>query len=201
MIPSKTLTLVVGLFLSASAASQATLYVVPGTSNPWLAGVGAGGTDPASGSSYGGEAADVAPYQSPIHVIDGFVVPGALIGWSATGTVGHPGNDSGPDGSVVVSRVWGAQNGIPDIGVVPINALIGVFTGATPSVFVMGSSGTVTVPAGSTGFYMGTMDGYGWANNTGEFNVSVTAVPEPGTYLAGLSALGMLGMFAWRNRK
>jgi len=32
-----------------------------------------------------------------------------------------------------------------------------------------------------------------------EFQVS--SVPEPSTYLAGLSALGMLGMFGWRNRK
>ncbi|MEI8021760.1 MAG: PEP-CTERM sorting domain-containing protein [Schlesneria sp.] len=27
------------------------------------------------------------------------------------------------------------------------------------------------------------------------------AVPEPSTYLAGLSAIGMLGLFGWRNRK
>lgn len=30
---------------------------------------------------------------------------------------------------------------------------------------------------------------------------SPNPVPEPSTYLAGLSALGMLGMFGWRNRK
>jgi PEP-CTERM motif len=29
----------------------------------------------------------------------------------------------------------------------------------------------------------------------------ITAVPEPSTYLAGLSALGMLSLFGWRNRK
>ena len=28
-----------------------------------------------------------------------------------------------------------------------------------------------------------------------------TPVPEPGTYLAGLSAIGMLGLFGWRKRK
>ncbi len=28
-----------------------------------------------------------------------------------------------------------------------------------------------------------------------------TPVPEPSTYLAGLSALGMLGVFGWRNRR
>ncbi len=31
--------------------------------------------------------------------------------------------------------------------------------------------------------------------------VSVAPVPEPSTYLAGLSALGMLALFGWRNRK
>jgi hypothetical protein len=30
---------------------------------------------------------------------------------------------------------------------------------------------------------------------------AVAAVPEPSTILAGLSALGMLGLFGWRNRK
>jgi hypothetical protein len=33
-------------------------------------------------------------------------------------------------------------------------------------------------------------------------NISmVQVVPEPSTYLAGLSAIGMLGFFGWRNRK
>jgi len=31
--------------------------------------------------------------------------------------------------------------------------------------------------------------------------VSAVPVPEPSTYLAGLTALGMLGLSAWRNRK
>ena len=31
--------------------------------------------------------------------------------------------------------------------------------------------------------------------------MTFSAVPEPSTYLAGLSALGMLGLFGWRNRK
>jgi PEP-CTERM motif len=30
---------------------------------------------------------------------------------------------------------------------------------------------------------------------------TTTPVPEPSTYLAGLSALGMLGLFGWRSRK
>ncbi len=34
-----------------------------------------------------------------------------------------------------------------------------------------------------------------------EFQVSAVPIPEPSAYLAGLSALGMLGLFGWRNRK
>lgn len=34
-----------------------------------------------------------------------------------------------------------------------------------------------------------------------EMRGDVAPVPEPSTYLAGLSALGMLGLFGWRNRK
>ena len=44
--------------------------------------------------------------------------------------------------------------------------------------------------------------GNGW-DKASDVNVQVfgTPVPEPSTYLAGLSALGMLGLFSWRNRK
>lgn len=33
------------------------------------------------------------------------------------------------------------------------------------------------------------------------YSASISAVPEPSTYFAGLSALGMLTLFSWRNRK
>jgi hypothetical protein len=45
------------------------------------------------------------------------------------------------------------------------------------------------------------VSGIGYDNTVYLDNVSLTAVPEPSTYLAGLSALGMLGLFGWRNRK
>ena len=35
----------------------------------------------------------------------------------------------------------------------------------------------------------------------GSITFGYSAVPEPSTYIAGLSALGMLGLFGWRNRK
>ncbi len=43
--------------------------------------------------------------------------------------------------------------------------------------------------------------GGGYHLDTTEAGWSLQPVPEPSTYLAGLSALGMLGVFSWRNRK
>ena len=38
---------------------------------------------------------------------------------------------------------------------------------------------TFVVPAGATRLYLGTMDGYGWNNNTGSFSVTVNETPAP----------------------
>jgi hypothetical protein len=48
------------------------------------------------------------------------------------------------------------------------------------------------VPGGATRLYLGTMDGFGWFNNTGAITVTVTAVPEPETVLLWLAGIGFL---------
>ncbi len=142
--------------------------VVPGTSDPWLANalIDNVGTP---------EPADVAPAQSPVFV--GTISPGTTVSWTATGTVGHPGDPAGPDGAPgLVSRNIGGNNGIPDLSA-PIDSLIGVWAfpgGGIP--FFMGSSGSAIAPAGTTEFFLGTMDSYGWANNTGSFTVNLTTL-------------------------
>lgn len=202
--------LLIAFALAASAvASQAGIiftYTVSGNCDPWLA---LGTSDPSNGSSYAGEPNDTTPDQSPVKVTD--FVAGTTISWTATGVVGHPGDTSGPDGNsgYLVTREWGSQNGIPDFTTsIPINALIGVFIeGSTAKIFVMGSSGTITIPTDATGFYMGVMDGYGWKNNIGSFTVTIsakpeeiTAVPEPTTYVAGLLLLAPFGINMLRNK-
>jgi hypothetical protein len=57
-----------------------------------------------------------------------------------------------------------------------------------------GSAQLFIVPTGATRLYLGTIDGFGWAGNTGQFFVEATAVPEPGTWaflLVGLAAIGL----------
>jgi hypothetical protein len=54
---------------------------------------------------------------------------------------------------------------------------------------------TIIAPAGATRLFIGTMDGYGWANNTGDFRVNIStsnSVPDSTPYcwlvLVGLLA-------------
>lgn len=180
------------LAVAGLGAHGGTILTVPGTSDPWLA-------NAAIDNEGTPEPADVAPDQSP--VLFGSVTPGMLVSWSATGTVGHPGDESGPDGVswYFVSRYIGAANGIDDLSA-PINSLIGVWMldDGTGVPFYMGSTGSAIAPAGASELFLGTMDGYGWANNTGAFDVDIT-VPDSGS-TAVLLVLGT-SVLAFVRRK
>jgi hypothetical protein len=101
---------------------------VPGTSDPWLAGMPDGTTSP------GG---DSAPAESPVLVTGITIAGGAAYTFSASGGVSvDPRLDlyplTGPDGAAIdpSSHVGGAENGIANV-TVPLDALIGVFLGST----------------------------------------------------------------------
>src|SRR5579872_3028314 len=173
---------------------QQTVIVVPGTSDPWLAGMPNGST--ASCGPFGSEC-DVAPNLSPPAVTGSVIVPGSTLTITATGLECYdptPTCATGPDGnpSLPISHVNGAENGVSGI-TAPANALIGVFLGPnqpslTPppaqlgsntapvlkQVFLIGSSSHITVPAAATRLFLGPMDGFGWYDNYGSFTAQIT---------------------------
>jgi hypothetical protein len=221
-------------------AASAVNLVVPGTSNPFLAGLPNGSVDNLNDG-------DSAPAQSPLQVTGITITPGTSLTFSATGAVNNGGSPgSNPDGVPGFIINDGAQNGISGFNA-PINSLIGVFLDnslptssvapatldfSTPSnraylslapvlkqVFFIGDgltgtgSGnqqTVTVPTGATRLFLASVDGFGWNNNSGQFNVSVpaisqsTSVPEPftivGTLIGGTTAFRMRKKFKATNK-
>jgi len=220
-------TLALGLTASASAST-----IVPGTADPWLAGMPAGST-----ASF----EDSAPGQSPVQVLL-FFTAGDVLTFSATGLEDHcPGGScgyAGPEGDFGEGSTGhgaGAENGIGNL-IAPIDSLVGVFLGPGQPDLSPAPGGTLNfstvasrdfaslspllkqpffigdgrrndglsvqqfiVPAGATRLYLGTMDGYGWWNNSGSFEVTATNVPEPATIV--LVGAGLLGAVRRRVRR
>jgi hypothetical protein len=205
-LPSILLASFIYLGLPLSLAAQVTINV-PGSSDPFLAGMPDGST-----ASIG----DIAPDQSPVQVLGLAISPMSTLNFHATGMVHFqaPASDgNGPDGDQKLfgSHATGDENGISNY-IMPANALLGVFlSNAQPDLtaapttldfrvngnvpngveynslypelqqtFFIGdgmtSSGVlqaVTAPAGATRLFLGTMDGQGWLNNTGSFQVTI----------------------------
>lgn len=121
------------LLFPLSGLAQTVSVSVPGTSNPYLAGMPDGSL----------AAPDRAPYQSPVEVTGLDLSAGGVVSFNdASGGVSNTPfctgtNCSSIDGNVYQGRLFydhdaGAQNGMSDIKA-PINSLVGVFlTGSAP---------------------------------------------------------------------
>lgn len=95
--------------------------IVPGWSDPWLAGMPDGST--ASGG-------DVAPAQSPVLMTGIILTPGEGLRFTGTGHVSHDDHepaDAPPDGiNTFTLHVAAAENGISNV-YAPLDALMGLF--------------------------------------------------------------------------
>lgn len=205
------------IFALLSAAASAETLTVPGSANPWLAGMPAGST----------ASADTAPAQSP--VLFNLPASGGYLTFTATGgTAQGPFYTLvGPDGNSFYGHAYGDENGIA-ASLLPGMGLVGVFLSddqpnlsPTPSAlnysligkeftsfsaqlkqpFFIGdgqnSSGVTQmfyVPTSASRLYLGTADGYGWYNNIGELTVNVSAVPTPASVMTMLFGLGVLSL-------
>ncbi len=193
--------MVVALAICLTTSASAQRIVVPGTSNPWLAGMPDGSV---AGGGY-----DTAPAQSPV-LVPVVVAGGMVFTFAVTGSVSNTPFPLGltPDGGNFYARETPPENGIADL-VAPINSLVGVFLDSSrPDAFPTpgrldfaatgldfasvapalrqpffigdGLAGTGSgrvqrfiAPPGAARLYLGTMDGYGWIGNTGRFEVDV----------------------------
>jgi hypothetical protein len=191
--------LAIAITIATHSVAYAVVVTVPGTSDPWLAGMPNGST---------ASSGDTAPAQSPI-LVSGFALnAGEYLNFTATGgTHFGPGPLSPPDGGIVDHHHAGAQNGLSDV-TAPADALMGVFLSASQpnltaapaalnfstsvsrdfvtlspllkQVFFIGDGRTSAgvrqlfqVPSGATRLFLGTMDGEGWFNNVGSLTVTI----------------------------
>jgi len=203
------------LALVLSGAASASTVTVLGTANPFLAG----------GNATGCCTGDTTPFDSAAYA--GGVVGGSTI--TVTGVTGWVENfpassGDGPTGDAGNAQTVGAVNDISGFGNAPINALVGVFLGSTltgpapasldlsggtttgllelQQIFLIGNGGSFVAPTGATALYLGTIDGYQWNNNSGQFNVTLTGVvPEPATWAMMLVGFGGLGAVMRSRRK
>jgi len=196
------------LVLAGGSAGAATV-VVPGTSDPFLAGAPSGASVDFNGVIDANT--DYAPAESPVAIS----VKGGdtlIISASNDPTLGSVGNCTGctsgsPAGGADINSTPFTTTGFTALvsgfpAALPINSLVGLFNGPSPSVFEIGDGGTFTVPTGATELYLGTADGYQWNNNVGAYDVTLSgpAVPEPATWAMMLVGFGGLGA-AMRSRR
>jgi hypothetical protein len=201
---------------------------VPGTSDPWLANGTTASFNPGSGEPADFAPAQSPVLVTGITITPGIMLqwiatgqvghPGDLAGpdgASSVMTAHFTGAENGiSDITVPINALLGVFLG-SSIGSPP-SAMDFTAPGsrdydslapALQQVFFMGDglkggsiAQTIVAPAGAEWLYLGTMDGFSWNNNSGEFCVTMNAVPEPlSMLLLGLGIAGLAGVRRFRK--
>ena len=182
-LPGQAPTLVSGLALTGGAVLT---FSVSGEVS--YGGGPVGGNNP-DGSPYGGV---------PINYGDGIAAPVNLDRVDAL--VGVFLGVASPTGGATPASIDYAGG----IGFASQSPLIGqmFFIGDGLTGSLAGSVQQFIIPGGATRLYLGTVDGYEWGNNSGQFNVDVSlaAVPEPGSLALMAGGLAAIGFVSRRRR-
>lgn len=191
-------------FASVSA-NAATSITIPGTANPFLAGATAGNYITYNGPNVDANT-DYATANSPVSLA---VLAGSTINISniVNNGVGNCPGCSGPGGLIGVSpfTAHGFTELLASYSNLQLNTLVGAFNGPNGgSLFEIGTGGNFLVPTGATQFYLGTVDGYQWNDNVGNFTALISSVPEPATwalFIMGFGGIGAAMRFGRNGRK
>jgi|SRR5580698_1981545 MYXO-CTERM domain-containing protein len=221
-------------FSLIAVSAKADNYVVPGTSDPYLSGMpdgssaslGDGVGDYAPGQS--------PVLASGLSVAGGDTYTWSATGTVGYGPdVSEDGGPNGIS-DYFTSHGSGAQNGISDITVnvdALVGVFLGplepdlssapgpldfsvsgaeAYTTLDPELqqlFFLGAGGTgqtVVAPAGSTRLFLGMMDGFGWDNNTGAFDVTIqntTSTVPDSAELCWLAPMAVVAASALLRRR
>lgn len=215
--------------LTTHAEAATVSFVVPGMANPYLAGLPAG-TAASSGDSAPANSPvlatgfDVSGGASFTFSVTGQVSLGLGLGPDPDGAapINHSGTPENGFSNVTMPRVSLLGVFLDDMlpSATPAPGALDFTSDASQNyttlfpllkqIFFIGDGVTdggttqeVVAPTGATRLYLGAMDGFGWFNNSGEFNAEVTGpgpstpapVPLPAGALllfAGLAALGAI---------
>lgn len=217
---------IAALGLVSAGQAGAGTYSVPGASNPFLAGMPglstccSGDSAPAESPIYAGGVTGGMTL-SFTGVTGGVSYAGGTPTDGPNGDAGYLIDTLSYEGVSTINNIAGFTNA-------PVDALVGVFLNssqptANPAPGVLdfssptltpllqqiffigdGSLGAITVPTGATRLFLGTVDGFGWYNNTGAIDVTVntlSAVPEPAAWTLMLAGFGGLGMAMRAHRR
>jgi hypothetical protein len=161
-----------------------------------------GGSLPPSIVVFGGEQLIITATGS-VNCCDTSLTPGA------TGPNGFAGNPFGGTGSTITNSTGSVVGTYIDL--TGSFSLAGVFTGASgflgTTPFKIGGSDTLTVPDGATLLYFGLPDASGfngpsgfYQDNSGSFEVTVTAVPEASSWAMIILGFFGVGLLAYRRK-
>ena len=200
------------------AGDAAVEVIVPGTANPWLAGYPDGSTH-----AGGDRVPENAPVQVRLPLVPGqaltFAATGGTSYTSSCCSSGPDGSGGGGHGAQNgyggLTTNWNALIGVftgPEVPADPATPpdSLDFSTAASRNqpviapdveqVFFIGDGLTtdgvvqqIVVPEGATGLHLGSMDGFGWYNNSGQFEVTISAGEDQG----GPTVAPGTGLLTW----